>query len=156
MKNKKNWLAKRISLFIAILAIASFSCGNVPGASGSAPENPTPENILTTAPDASSAIINGPEGVSLEVMEGALSNSSGVMMEVLPPSELPWNETPFEPDGPQYRVLLGDEDQLGRIIMTIPLPGSPDPARYILCMLPGFNPTREALPWSAPSSGTSR
>lgn len=123
--------AKRIILFIAVLVIISLSCGNLFGASNS-DKDPPPENTLPPAPGASTGIIQGPQGVFLEVAEGALSDPGVVRVEVLPASTLPWHETPFEADGPQYQLMLGDGEQLGGIAMTVPLPDPGDSAkRYV-------------------------
>jgi hypothetical protein len=132
VKNKKNSLVIRILFFITVLAVVSFSCGNVPGNSPSGDEIATSEGTVPSEPASGGTVIPGPEGVTLNVDEGALSDESEVMMEVLPPVELPWEETPFEPDGPQYRLLLGAGRQMGSITMTIPLPDLPDPSlRYV-------------------------
>ena len=114
----------RIHLFIALLAITSSNCSLVPGASSSGNDPTSAGNM----PPAGTGIIQGPQGVFLELEEGALSDPSVVRMEVLPTSTLPWQETPFEADGPQYQVMLRDGEQMGGIVMNVPLPDAGDSA----------------------------
>jgi hypothetical protein len=124
---KSNRLGIKIFLFMAVLAIVSFSCA-LPLSPGSGGEVPTLDGIQGTA-TGETTIITGPDGSTLNVDEGALPDTTGVKLEVLLPDDLPWGETPFEPDGPQYRLLLGTGRQMGGITMTIPLPDPPDPSR---------------------------
>jgi hypothetical protein len=120
----------RITLFIAVLVLTSFSCGNLPSVPDPVGQESSPENTATQATETGSFIFNGPQGSKLEVYEGAVADGSVIQMEVLPPDPLPWSETPFEPEGVQYLVLLGQGDQLGRILMSVPLPETQDPARH--------------------------
>jgi len=138
--NLSNKIVVRLLLFTIMLVTSSFSCCGAPVPPEPVDENKTLESIQPTATNSTFSIINGPEGVTLNIDEGALPDESGVKMEVLEASTLPWEETPFEPAGPQYQLVLGEGEQQGGITMTIPLPESQDPARryvYAAWVQPG-------------------
>jgi hypothetical protein len=112
-------------LVVLALLAGSLGCGQLGGAPTAQPEaakpTPTAETARPTPTEPVITTINGPEGMVLTLEGEALTENAEVTLEVLTESDLSTADTPFEAVGPEFRVGFGEGEQIGGIILTVPL-----------------------------------
>ena len=145
-----NWNRRTIYLLVILaLFAATLSCnftGDQAGGEGEAQDEPP--STATAAPifPEEPLTIDEPGGAVLTVDAGALSDDVEVAIDDLGEGVPFASESPFSAASAEYMVDFGEADQVGSILMTVPLNGNAKQA--------AVNPSNVYLAWAEPTGGT--
>jgi hypothetical protein len=108
-----------LSLLAAVLACSLF--GGPAGDEGETPEEPSPTEEEAPVYPAESQTIGEPGGASLKISAGALSGAADVSIENLGEGIAITAESPLSAASSEYSIDFGTAEQIGSILMTVPL-----------------------------------
>jgi hypothetical protein len=115
-----------LSLLAAILGCSLF--GEPAGDEAETPEEPSPTEEEAPVYPAEPQTIGEPGGASLKISVGALSGAADVSIENLGEGFAITAESPLSAASLEYSLDFGTAEQIGSILMTVPLNGSPKQA----------------------------
>ncbi len=136
-------------LVILLLLIAILSCTLTQGGSEGGdepPEDPTPTAAAASTFPEEDVTVSEPGGAILTVAAGALSDDAEVAVENIGEGVPFASGSPFSAASPEYMVELGDANQVGSILMSVPLNVGAKQA--------AGNPSYVYLAWTEPTGGT--
>ena len=136
-------------LVILLLLMAILSCTLTQGGSEGGdepPEDPTPTAAAASTFPEEDVTVSEPGGAVLTVAAGALSDDAEVAVENIGEGVPFASGSPFSAASPEYMVELGDADQVGSILMSVPLNVGAKQA--------AVNPSYVYLAWTEPTGGT--
>ena len=136
-------------LVILLLLIAILSCTLTQGGSEGGdepPEDPTPTAAAASTFPEEDVTVSEPGGAILTVAAGALSDDAEVAVENIGEGVPFASGSPFSAASPEYMVELGDANQVGSILMSVPLNVGAKQA--------AVNPSYVYLAWTEPTGGT--
>jgi hypothetical protein len=118
---------KTIPLFVVLLILGGIlGCrlfGEPAGDEGETPEEPTPKEAEAPTYPVDSQTIEAPEGASLKLDAGSLSDAAEVTYEQLGEGNAITAESALSAASLEYLVDFGPAEQIGSILMTVPLNG---------------------------------